>query len=302
MKWLATVLVLGGALLTGVPCAAQETSTATRAQRKLIAQGLDAHAAGKFDEAATHFRASNDQGELNIVWLNLGRALQKAGDCDGARAAFQRALTAPAVPKPPRALVAETAEKYSAELLAACPGTLRVDCAQPDIKLDVDGRELACGESISLPPGTYRVNARRGGESQSESVEVAAFETAGASIAFASPVSVEPDPRTDDAGSNLGLYAWVATGVSASLFATGAVVAVQRSDTIHQANTTPDESEYRSLRDDYDSQSTLMWTAFGLGLAAGTAAGFLFFLDANDEPSAVGWHFGPTSVGVEVRF
>ena len=302
MRWTSIILACGAVALLCSPAAGQEAVEASRSQRKLIQQGLDAHANGEFGAAAEHFRAANAQGELNIVWLNLGRALQKGGECDGAKAAYERALTAPAVPKPPQDLVDETARKYRAELDDECPGALRVVCAQPDIGLDVDGKALACGETLALAPGTYAVRALWNGQEKEESAEVVAFETASVTFGFTRPTVPGSEPGGSESAGGLGVYAWVATGVAVALIGTGAVVAVQRGDTIDEANATRDEERYRSLRDDYDGQSTLMWTTFGLGLAAGTAAGFLFCLDAQDAPGGVGWRVGPASVAVQLRF
>ena len=296
---LVLLCVLVGA---GAPALAQETRSASRSQRKLIQLGLDAHAAGSYDKAAVHFRAANAESELNIVWLNLGRALQKGGDCAGAKKAYEQAPRAAAVPRPPAELVDETAAKYMAELNSECPGWIRVVCAQPDIELEVETRPLTCGSSVELPAGTYTVNASWRGQHKSETATVAAFETASLSFGFkAKDPGPHGETEPDGGGSDLGLYAWIATGVSVALVGTGAVIAGQRGDTIDRANATNRESEYRSLRDEYDDQSTLMWTTFGLGLAAGTAAGFLFYLDSQ-EPDGVGFWFGPTTLGMEVRF
>ncbi len=302
MTWIHLTVVFCAVLLAAAPAMAQETATATRAQRKLLLEGLDAHAAEKFEEAAELFRAANREGELNIVWLNLGRALQKSGDCEGAKEAYERAPDAPAVPKPSAELVRETAQKYRAELNASCPGRLRVVCAQPDITLEVDGQPWACDESGEIAPGTHTVVATWRGQDKRGTANVQAFESAALSFGFTqAPVRPERAQPAAESSSNLTTYAWVATGLSVALIGTGAVLAVQRVDTIDRANSTRVESEYRSLRDDYDSQSALMWTTFGLGLAAGTAAGFLFYLDGQEE-AGVGWLIGPTSVAVEVRF
>ena len=101
MRWNQTVAwVMSCVFLCAGAANAQDSATASKAQRKLIEQGLKAHAAEDYASAIAHFRGANEGGELNIIWLNLGRALQKSGDCAGAKDAFARALTAPAVPRP----------------------------------------------------------------------------------------------------------------------------------------------------------------------------------------------------------
>lgn len=59
-------------------------------------------------------------GDVNIVYLNLGRAYQKLGKCQKARAALQKAKEVPAVESPSPELVNQKVDDFIAELDAQC--------------------------------------------------------------------------------------------------------------------------------------------------------------------------------------
>ena len=304
MRWNQILLVvISCTVLFAGTVHAQDTTAASRAQRKLIGEGLKAHSAADYQAAIELFRKANESGELNIIWLNLGRALQKNGDCYGARQAFSRALEAPPVPNPAVNLVVEAVEKFRAELQTECPGRLRVVCNHEDVELILEGKDLECGQEIDLAPGSYTVSARWHALSKEQAVEVTVMETSQVEMNFDVPsagVVNVVDPQTD-AGDSGQTYGWIAAGTAGAFVVLGSVAAIQRSETVDAAEDTNSLAEYESLRDDHDGQTTLMWTSFGLAVVSGALAGYLFYWD-DQESDSVTWLFSPGHMGLQVRY
>lgn len=115
-----------------VPQSAQATESAARptdAQLELNDRAVENIVEGNFARAVAQLEEAVLRGEFNILYLNLGRAYQKLGNCDKARAALTKAKNTPAVAEPARDLVAKKADQYLAEIDASCvaedeaPGT-----------------------------------------------------------------------------------------------------------------------------------------------------------------------------------
>jgi tetratricopeptide (TPR) repeat protein len=90
-----TAAILGIALAGGMALAAtnQTTQEPTPAARQALAQGAAAMAAGNFTEAATDYTAvTRAMPEFAEGYLNLGLALEQAGQMDAARAALEKSL------------------------------------------------------------------------------------------------------------------------------------------------------------------------------------------------------------------
>lgn len=92
----------------------------TAEQVKLNEAAVEAMLAEEYDKAVRLLQASLDLGELNVTYLNLGRAYQKLGECDASRKALLSVVTAPAVEQPPPRIVDAKADEYLAELDAEC--------------------------------------------------------------------------------------------------------------------------------------------------------------------------------------
>ncbi|QDG49504.1 hypothetical protein FIV42_01750 [Persicimonas caeni] len=89
-------------------------------QVKLNQSAVEAILAEDYEKAAGLLEASLELGQLNVTWLNLGRAYQKLGRCDEARKAYLSVVTAPAVDEPPAKLINAKAEQYLEELEGEC--------------------------------------------------------------------------------------------------------------------------------------------------------------------------------------
>lgn len=168
------------AALCATPALAQETTPVelNPGQKYLINEGAKASNAGDYAKAARLLRVSLDLGPTNVTYLNLGRALQKAGECAEARHAFEKALLAPAVDQPSPDKVREVAFKYQQELNATCPGMLIVTCEPETTRIRVDGAAAVACDSTPMPasPGKHVVEGEAGDKRTSREVIVRAFQ------------------------------------------------------------------------------------------------------------------------------
>lgn len=83
-------------------------------------RGVELMVAGNYARAAAMLEQARMLGEVNIVYLNLGRAYHKLGNCAAARRAYEDALTAPPVRNPPPELVDMKAGEYLQGLDETC--------------------------------------------------------------------------------------------------------------------------------------------------------------------------------------
>lgn len=127
MKYfLAFTLVLLCSLTIAVPGAqaqsddAQPTVEPSSAQLELNNRGVQAIVAKQYGTAVRLFRSSTDLGELNITYVNMGRAYQYMGECENAEDAYAKALNAPAVASPSPDKIAAVIKRYRAELKESC--------------------------------------------------------------------------------------------------------------------------------------------------------------------------------------
>src|SRR5262245_40352957 len=96
----------------------------TEAQSELYHRAHAAFEAGDYATATSLLRSALELGELNILYLSLGRALYRDHRCREADDAYLKALKAPAVSEPAPSDVAAKVETYRADLSKSCPGTL----------------------------------------------------------------------------------------------------------------------------------------------------------------------------------
>lgn len=139
----------------------------TAAQLELNNQGVRAISARKFGEAVKLFQASLALGELNITYINMGRAYQYMNQCAEAEDAYANALQAPKVAEPTPAQIAAAVARYRDELDTKCVQASADDgaepdkAAQPDAQADVPPaeREVAPPPSVDKPEQKARDNS-----------------------------------------------------------------------------------------------------------------------------------------------
>jgi hypothetical protein len=170
------------------------------------ADAAEAFRQGQYEKAVELFQASLHLGELNITWLNLGRALYKLGRCEEALAAYQSAQAAPRVQTPSPEQVDAKRQEYVADL-KSCPGYLVMKCptgAGPTM-YSIDGQPpVRCAaEPVALPPGEHTVVAQ--GQDQGRAVTIIPMSQTTMSMPTAQtpPVSEGEQPPTQD--KDLGL-------------------------------------------------------------------------------------------------
>jgi tetratricopeptide (TPR) repeat protein len=89
-------------------------------QVDLNANAVEAMGEDDYERAVRLLEASIDLGELNVTWLNLGRAYHRLGRCKEARNAYLAVVSAPPVREPSPRLVDAKAEQYLEELEETC--------------------------------------------------------------------------------------------------------------------------------------------------------------------------------------
>jgi hypothetical protein len=135
----------------------------TEAQIQLFTEGSEAFKNFEYQRAVTLFKASLTVGELNITWLNLGRAYYKIGLCTEAREAFAKVRKAPKVASPTPLEIQSRLNEYVVELSKACGSILEPgEVVCPEGTREVEGR---CVGRIACPPGTLFDGARCAGSS-----------------------------------------------------------------------------------------------------------------------------------------
>jgi tetratricopeptide (TPR) repeat protein len=169
MRWVrrvASVVALAIAVFLAVPAAAQnagdddgesasdaEYTTPTPEQKRLNDQAVQALTYDNYAKAISFLEEALYIGELNVSYLNLGRAYQKLGECPKARAALESVPDAPKVAKPPPKFVEKKAREYLAELPEECPAESAsgdagaAEQSQADDEADDADEEAAPGET-----------------------------------------------------------------------------------------------------------------------------------------------------------
>jgi tetratricopeptide (TPR) repeat protein len=188
-----------------------ETVEPSPAQVQLYEKAFEAFHKEDYPRAIELFRSALALGELNLLYLNLGRAHFRAGQCAEAEAAFEEALTAPAVSNPPPKELAARLSTFRADLDRGCPGALALRCTPEGVQVRIDdqGEWRAC-ERIEVPAGFHKVEARLGAARQERVVEVKARADAPVELVFDAAMMA-------DAAPGAGPWPWVLVGSGAAL-------------------------------------------------------------------------------------
>jgi len=249
------------------PAAAQEVVEPTQAQIQLYQKAIEAYQQEDWARAIELLRSSLALGELNLVYLNLGRALFRSGDCAGATEAYNKALTAPAVAEPPAAELRTKVETYRKEL-ASCPGTVVLSCEPRDMKVTVDGAApVPCAGELMLSPGEHVLTATNGTVSAQTRVVVETQRRQ--EVELMASGSVEPPPVVAQRGSPLVTWGLItASAGGATLIAAAVVDQTALATAIEEyeyAITNSSEVDEIAARNDADGLQTtvLILTAAG---------------------------------------
>ncbi|MDX9719679.1 MAG: hypothetical protein RBU37_02960 [Myxococcota bacterium] len=150
------------------------------AQAQLNVEGIQAMKAQDWEKAIRLFRSALDLSELNVTYLNLGRALTRAGRCEEAVEVYAKVEGAPKVREPSPEVVKQKLGEYKLELGDLCPGKVRMSCEPPDMLVSLDGAKAGpCPtEVLSLPAGSHTVVGSLSGSEVTVQFVVAPIETA----------------------------------------------------------------------------------------------------------------------------
>ncbi|OIP40362.1 MAG: hypothetical protein AUK47_08630 [Deltaproteobacteria bacterium CG2_30_63_29] len=274
----------------------------TPAQREINDRAFKATADGSYDRAIDLLTTSNSIQELNITYLNLGRALTKAGRCDEAAEAYAKVMTAPVVPDPSPDAVYGALTKYLEELGSVCPGKVLVSCDPPTMRVSVDDKPpTACTIGpISLPGGEYTITGRSDVGEVSSTVRIAGMQEIKLVL---KTVKVEQEVVPEEEGG-MGLLAtagWATgaagVGVLAAAFLVEVLVLGPGIDELESAAAARELDRMDGLKSQLDSEQTLnstLYIAGGTLLGAGVVmVGVSAILDAIDEANE-------TSSGVDL--
>jgi len=149
------IAVVALSLLIALPATAQNAPSDK--QRQLNRDAYSAMNQGQTDVAVQLYEESLAIAPLNVTYLNLGRAHQKAGRCDEAWSAFDSVPTAPTVEKPAPDKIAAAHVKFTDELVGSCPTRVEVRCGNEGAEVSIAGDRRACPALFDLTPGTHEV-------------------------------------------------------------------------------------------------------------------------------------------------
>lgn len=289
--------LIGVVLTTAAPDAhAQEKFAApSEAQVQLYVKAIEAIDADNFEEAIDLLKSSLALGELNIIYLNLGRAYFKNGQCDEAEAAFAKVLTSPKIAEPSPDTIAATLEEFRGDL-SQCPGTVEVACSPGSLTVSIDGAApVPCAEApFLLPPGEHVLTGVAGEKRAEARVQVESRKTHRVTL-NADPDPIAPPPPPPEPGmSTMSVTGLVIAGVGVAAMTTGIIVdqtALSSAIDDYSAaveNASENEDALRNDAETLQSRVLLLYVGGGVAVAAGATLFALGVQTADDgsEPSA----------------
>ncbi len=215
------------ALLALAPAVAWGDAKLSKKQRQLNEQGVKAMIDGDFEKAVEIFQQSLDLGELNVTYLNLGRAYAKLGRCDEALNHYDRMAVAPRVDAPPPEQLYEILVNYRAELARECPGRVILRCSPQQMLVAIDGAEpVPCpSRAIELGAGERHIVGILGEQQVERRTEVIGMATGyvdlviedGRESAALFAIGTPPPTTASGGASVLGSLGWAALGTGTGL-------------------------------------------------------------------------------------
>ncbi len=157
--------VLATWAFAGLCHAQQERSTAnlTTEQTQRLDEAVELATQGELQRALAIYDALLQEVEMDLLYLNSGRILQRQKQCKKAQSAFEQVSQAPRVPNINASTIRNTLERYRKELERDCPGQVRITCAQPGMQILVPKHSdtvFSCTEKpITLPAGPWDIIA-----------------------------------------------------------------------------------------------------------------------------------------------
>ncbi len=165
----------------------------SEAQYQLYQEGAEAFKGEDYNKAIDLFKASLHLGELNITYLNMGRAHYKLGQCQEALEAYIAAERSPKLANPTPAQVQAKLDEYKADLYETCPAQLVVECISNKMEVYV-GNEgpFECTEPVTMerPAGEVTLRAELGNRVYEEVVVLQAMRKVTITMGQGTPAKV----------------------------------------------------------------------------------------------------------------
>lgn len=294
----------------------------SEAQGQLNVEGIQAMQADDWEKAIRLFTSANDLAELNVTYLNLGRALTRAGRCEEAIVAYDKVTESPQVREPSPDLVEKKLNDYRVELAKLCPGKIAVSCSPVDMLISIDkGEPVPCPqEAITIEAGQHSVDGDANGKKISLSVTVAPIATTDVQLALDTSSDVVPDKVKEEpkdekvktitikedklkdekvedpkviaepAGSSLAPWGWTVLGLGGATLVTGLVleftVLQSTVDDMNYASDAGDVDWFNDLEGDLSTQQAVNLSLYIGGGVLVTTGIILLAIDAGSETSA----------------
>ena len=293
---------------------AEAKSSTLKKQMALNEKAIGSMIDGDYETAIEQLKQSLELGELNITYLNLGRAYAKSGRCSEALGAYDRMAVAPRVDSPTPDELYDILVQYRSELLTDCDGTVVVRCQPLDLMVSIDqGEKLVCPNAgMDLPAGEHVFEAYQGDQVVAfRKTEVVGMSSTAvdleAAVSVVDPLAITPK---NEATSVLTIMGWSATSLGAGLLLTAAIIDLAlispNIDEFDKAIADYDASRAKAVKSVIDAEktaNTVILVAGGVTLATG--AGLLIYdLISSDEEPEEGFSFnlGIGSIGFTSRF
>ncbi len=157
-------LILAGMLtaLSVTSVAQAETVEVSSEQAMLSNQATEATLAGDYKKAEQLFTAMLQLGEIDFVWMQLGRTYDTQGKCLEARYAYEHVEDAPDSDYFTHDAIIRKTQQFADELREKCSAKVVLECVTPNMLITVDGgKEFACHtNTMYLTPGSHAIYAK----------------------------------------------------------------------------------------------------------------------------------------------
>ncbi|OIP31441.1 MAG: hypothetical protein AUK47_22460 [Deltaproteobacteria bacterium CG2_30_63_29] len=285
----------------------------SKKQKKLNEKAVEQMMNGNYDDAVSLLEQSLAIGELNITYLNLGRAYAKAGRCQEALVAYDRMAVAPRVKSPSPDELYKVLVTYRDDLKLDCPGKVVIRCRPTEILVGVDGGNLeTCPDQVfDLEPGEHIFYGEVEGVGSVERTEtVIGMTTIYVDLVLDRPIQQVVAPQEvqkPQESSALPTLGWGALGLGGGLLIAGLVtdlaVISPLVEEFDSAKKSFDSVRASALKDSIDTQQSINTAVFITGatfLAVGT--GLLVYDLMGDSEGDAKVSLAPNGARVSVRF
>lgn len=263
----------------------------SEAQVLLYAKAFEAFHAEDYPKAIELLRSALALGELNLLYLNLGRAYFRNGQCVEAEDAYAKALKAPQSSSVPAEQIKAKLSTFRTDLDKGCPGTLKMVCQPEGIMVSVDEQPAQVCQDLKLAAGFHKLEASLGEASQMQVVKVEPRETS--TVNFTMGMA---EVMGQDGGPSP--WPWVVAGTGAAVLGAGLVMDLvllgPANDDLRQG-VLDGEGNLDALRSDAQTLRSAVLGTYLTGALLTVAGGVWLWLDGGGQEQAE-----PAGAGLEL--